>query len=503
MQSRPDDRALKGKRGKLDRISTRFTNPAYIEQAAKPAPGPQAVVKVISQARGFRAQRLMEYIGRAEGKDGDKELPFEDSKGEVGQGKEAIEAKYQEWREKFERAKPGQKNPPRHVTHMMLSASCDNNDKNAKKVLAAAREVLQDQLAAKGYDYIMVMHRDTDRPHIHVAINNYNMDADKRKLRLNPPELFELRTAFAERLQALGIEQMATLRRDRPVTLDQVRQGMAELKERGGWLQAKMRSASVGAHAGRLVDFGRAPYNFDDRNERSYYVELQTSSGPRVLWGKDLERALGDAGVRKGESVELERAGKVNVKVNAKTYDDRGRLVESQEVAAEKGLWNVKRVEKGQEKAPPILDALAERERIAKAITRMREQVKQVTGPLTKERKEYMQALRELSDSLIQPGADIQRQLDVTIKRLEREHGQVRAFAQDLRGTADAPKLTFRQKLQRQRMVEKLSDRALKNIDGAMKIVKDAGMPAEQKQKALQQLRSLQRGFSKGMGMGL
>lgn len=396
MQSRPDDRALKGKRGKQDRISTRFTNPAYIEQAAKPAPGPQAVVKVISQARGFRAQRLMEYIGRAEGKEGEKELPFEDSSGEVGQGREAIEAKYQEWREKFERAKPGQKNPPRHVTHMMLSASCENNDKNAKKVLAAAREVLQDQLAAKGYDYIMVMHRDTDRPHIHVAINNYNMDADKRKLRLNPPELFELRTAFAERLQALGIEQTATLRRDRPATLDQVRQGMVELKDRGGWLQAKMK------------------------------------------------------------------------------------------------------------KAAPSLDALAERERLAKNIARLRDQVKQVTGPLTKERAEYMQALRELGGELVKTGgADLSKQIDATIKKLEKEHGQVRAFAQDLRATGDAPKLTFRQKLQRQRMVEKLSDRALKNIDGAMKIVKDAGMPAEQKQKALQQLRSLQRGFSKGMGMGL
>lgn len=395
MQSNVDDRALKGKRGKADRISVRFTDPNYIEQVSKSGGNSkQAVVKVVSQARGFRAQRVMEYIARAEGKDGEQELPFEDADGKTGIGREAIERKYLEWREKFERAKPGQKNPPRHVTHMILSAGCENNDANARKVLAAAREVLQEQLAAKGYDFIMVLHRDTDRPHVHVVVNNYNRDLERRKLRLNPPELFELRAVFAERLQALGIEQAATLRRDRPQTLDQVRRGMAELKERGTWLQAKMRQAA------------------------------------------------------------------------------------------------------------PSVDALKEREALAKKATRLREEIKRATGPLTQERKEHMQAVRELSAALVDRGADLQKQISATIKKLEKEHGQVRAFAQDLRGGRDVPALSFRQRLQRQRMVEKLSERAVQNIDQAIKTIKAGGLQPEQRQKALQQLQALQRGFSRGLDAG-
>ena len=383
-----EQKALKGKRGKNDRISARFTDPGYTEQIA--AGKPQAVVKVISQARGFRAQKVMEYIARAEGKDGEQSLEFEDAKGEIQKGRDAIEQKYEKWREKFERAKPGQKNPPRHVTHLMLSASTENNDKNARKVLAAAREVLREHLGDKGYDYIMALHRDTDRPHVHVVVNNYHQGKDRQKLRLNPPELFAIRAAFAERLRELGIEQAATLRRDRPQTLENVRKGMERLQERGNWLEAKMKRAA------------------------------------------------------------------------------------------------------------PSVDALKERQALAKSIAGLREQVKKATGPLTKERREYMAALTALAGNLTKPGVDLQKQIDATIKTLEKEHGQVRAMARSLQPGKDAPKPGFRQQLERRRVVDKLTERAMQNIGAAMKTVQAAQMAPEKKAKALQQLRSLQRGFGKG-----
>lgn len=48
--------------------------------------------------------------------------------------------------------------------------------------------------------------------YVHVAINSYNQLERKQKLRLNPPELFALGMAFAEKLNELGIEQAAILR---------------------------------------------------------------------------------------------------------------------------------------------------------------------------------------------------------------------------------------------------------------------------------------------------
>lgn len=394
MQSSVDDTALKGRRGGSDRMSVRFTNPSYVEQAAKPNM-PQAVVKVISQARGFRAQKVMEYIARSEGKDGEKELPFEDADGVMGMGREAIAKKYEQWKERFERATPGQKTPPRHVTHMMLSAACENTDQNARKVLAAVREVMQEQLGAKGYDYILVLHRDTDRPHVHIAASNYHRDEDRRKLRLNPPELFEIRTLFAERLQELGIEQAATLRRDRPKTLDQVRRGMAQLKERGTWLQAQMK------------------------------------------------------------------------------------------------------------KAAPTVDALKEREALVKKVARLRQEIKRTTGPLTQERKDHMQALRELSAALVEKGADLPKQVAATIKKLEKEHGQVRSFSQDLQEGSIGPLMGYRQRLQRQRVVDKLTNRALLNIEQAIQVVKGGPLEPADRQSALHQLRALQRGFTRELGVNI
>lgn len=79
---------------------------------------------------------------------------------------------------------------------------------------------------------------------MHVVINNYNQLEKKQKLRLNPPELFALRSAFAEKLNALGIEQGATLRRDRLQTLDRVEKGIERLRQKQEWYKAKMNQAA-------------------------------------------------------------------------------------------------------------------------------------------------------------------------------------------------------------------------------------------------------------------
>jgi len=64
------------------------------------------------------------------------------------------------------------------------------------------------------------------------------------------------------------------------------RQARAEARERadrlyaGDWL------------GGRLLAHGKAPFRFEEGNDPSYYVRLQTTHGKQVLWGNDLERAI-------------------------------------------------------------------------------------------------------------------------------------------------------------------------------------------------------------------
>ncbi|SEP43409.1 hypothetical protein, partial [Nitrosovibrio sp. Nv6] len=85
--------ALKGSRGKRDGIqpgkrggeardsfNKRFSSPAYVESVATNKP--QAMVKIVSQARGYRARVVMEYISRTgnQQSENEKELdPDQDS----------------------------------------------------------------------------------------------------------------------------------------------------------------------------------------------------------------------------------------------------------------------------------------------------------------------------------------------------------------------------------------------------------------------------------------
>lgn len=225
--------APKPKKGKADGVRAP-------KSSAPPRPprgkSPQAVVKVInSHARGYRAKIVMHYVARS---DTDKALPLEDEFGRQIEGAAAIEAVYEEWAKAFERATPGQKRPPRHVTHMILSADCAQTPENARAVAGAVAELLREQLGRDGYRYLTVLHTDTDRPHVHVVINNYQ-EAGGPKLRLNPPELIALRQQFAQKLRERGIEQEANRRLDRPAVLEAI----AAMEAKGPWYLRALQAA--------------------------------------------------------------------------------------------------------------------------------------------------------------------------------------------------------------------------------------------------------------------
>lgn len=159
-------------------------------------------------------------------------------------GKEEIAERVGEWSQDFERAKAHTKRPPRHATHLMLSAGNVADPEQARHVMDAAREVLQQKFANRGYDYMAVLHTDTGKPHVHVVIKNASREKDTPKLRLNPPELFELRTRFAAELEKRGIEQAATMRRDRPEAIAEIDKGLERLNKQHGHFEAQMRKAS-------------------------------------------------------------------------------------------------------------------------------------------------------------------------------------------------------------------------------------------------------------------
>jgi hypothetical protein len=64
------------------------------------------------------------------------------------------------------------------------------------------------------------------------------------------------------------------------------------------------------------VDCGSAPFDFDNKNDLNFFVRAVTSEGEqRIYWGKDLPRALEEAGAKVGHSITATRVASKPVTV--------------------------------------------------------------------------------------------------------------------------------------------------------------------------------------------
>jgi hypothetical protein len=118
---------------------------------------------------------------------------------------------------------------------------------------------------------------------------------------------------------------------------------------------------------GRLEAFGRAPYQFRAQESDSYYLKVLTPRGERVLWGKDLERALQSSLTQPkvGDQIGARRVGREAVTIVARERDAEGRVIRQSEQLAHRQRWVVEKVQFFAERA-----RLAHRVRDAQADVR-------------------------------------------------------------------------------------------------------------------------------------
>lgn len=96
-------------------------------------------------------------------------------------------------------------------------------------------------------------------------------------------------------------------------------------------------------YSGTLLEHGPAPYEFHPHGEPSYFLRIQTQRGAKVLWGKDLERAVEDVKVQSGDEIHLRRAGRQTVTVKRKERDEEGRVLKEHDVKAHRNQWEISR----------------------------------------------------------------------------------------------------------------------------------------------------------------
>lgn len=407
---------LRPRRGQADGIH--FRRSGYVAAAAAKTKSPQAVFKVISQARGHRAKVLMHYVARTES---EMPLQMEDENGLQVAGAESIEAAYNDWRQDFERAAPGQKRPPRHVSHMIFSGDCAQ----ARAVQSAVAELMQEQFGRDGYRYLMVLHTDTDHPHVHVILNHYNRDHDKPKVRINPPELLACRQQFAQKLRERGVEQHATRRRDRISVLEAVTKGIEDLQADGPWYESRMRTAARG-HA-----FG---------------ADSSAEATPDMLkWAADIE-------AKSGIALEATDFPTVRDYLDKHSTQFLGKDNPVASTVSDK---------------PRAVDAFAKRRAMAKAVAKIKADVKATTLPFSQERRERMALLRQIDAQLIDPAAPDYSRL---MANLSLKFGKDRERIQDhIRALSDPTSVVQDHKRRRQRegAIDKIIARNIEAVRAA------------------------------------
>jgi hypothetical protein len=195
---------------------------------------PQVMVKVTGGGRGMAAIAAhLRYISKS------GRLPFEDDRGEVRQGGEALRDLADQWR--CGGARIPERSERREAFNIMLSMPAGTKPEIVRN---AAREFAGAELA--NHRYVMVLHTHQANPHVHLAVRAEGRDG--RRLNPRKQDLRRWREVFAEKLRGWGIEADAS---------SQVARGSRHRNERL-W-QRKAYDAGRGSNRGGYSDAKLSP----------------------------------------------------------------------------------------------------------------------------------------------------------------------------------------------------------------------------------------------------
>lgn len=161
---------------------------------------PEVMVKVTGRQRGGgHVKAHLDYIGRKGG------IGIETRDGEILTAKEDIAERAAEWSDTLQwRSRPT-------VSSVSLIFSMPEGT-DPDKVLGAVRAVAHAELS-DNHDYVLALHTDTPRPHVHLTVQAEGLD--RTRFNPRPMQLNRFRERFARELRARGVAAEATPRRAR------------------------------------------------------------------------------------------------------------------------------------------------------------------------------------------------------------------------------------------------------------------------------------------------
>ena len=113
-------------------------------------------------------------------------------------------------------------------------------------------------------------------------------------------------------------------------------------------------------YAGELKEHGAAHYEFNDKNEKSYYVKLEAANGKQdTVWGVHLPEALKQGEAKVGDQVFVAYQGRTAVTIKVPDRDTEGKVTGSHEITTHRNTWAIERFDKLSEQARDKLNTLA------------------------------------------------------------------------------------------------------------------------------------------------
>ena len=179
-------------------FATGLTARAKLARIVRKAP--EVVVKVTGRQRGgSHVKAHLDYIGRK------GEVDIETRDGEILTAKEDIAERAAEWSDTLQwRSRPT-------VSSVSLIFSMPEGT-DPDKVLGAVRALAHAELS-DNHDYVLALHTDTPRPHVHLTVQAEGLD--RKRFNPRPVQLSRFRERFARELRARGVAAEATPRRAR------------------------------------------------------------------------------------------------------------------------------------------------------------------------------------------------------------------------------------------------------------------------------------------------
>lgn len=160
----------------------------------------EVVVKVTGRKKGARHLRAhLDYIGRH----GDVAIETRD--GEQITTKKEAEGIADEWSDPLY----WRRGTTVSAVAMVFSMPAGTDPETVKQAVREAAE----RLIGDNHDYVMALHTDTDRPHVHLTVQAEGLD--RRRFDPRREDLFRFREEFAKALRSRGVEAEATPRYSR------------------------------------------------------------------------------------------------------------------------------------------------------------------------------------------------------------------------------------------------------------------------------------------------